>query len=77
MMRFLHWRAPIWRGVGALMTRTVQRLGCTASTAAERASARLAIAIGATSLRKAGVLAAQINNLLAQADMMFPHLIEG
>ena len=64
-------RAHVAR-VGALMTQTVQRLGCTEAVAAERAGLLLALAIGAISLRQAGVPAAHVSSLLAQADLLFP-----
>ena len=58
--------------VVALMSATLRRLGCAETVAAERAAAMLAIAIGATMLRKAGIPAAQITALLAQADHLLP-----
>ena len=58
--------------VAALVTGTLERLGCAASLARERAAAMLALAIGATMLRKAGLPATQINSLLAQAEYLLP-----
>ena len=57
--------------VGALMTATLRRLGCTEAEASARAGALLALVMGVTTLRKTGVPASQLKGLLAQAD----HLI--
>lgn len=57
---------------GALMTETLTRAGCDPALAGERAAAMLAIAIGATMLRKAGIPAAHITALLAQAELLTP-----
>lgn len=61
--------------VGALMAATVARLPCLTSAAdgadvAQRAGAVLAMALGITVLRKAGVPACQLNALLAQAGRL-------
>jgi TetR/AcrR family transcriptional repressor of nem operon len=58
--------------VAGLVAATIARAGIAQNIAAERAGAMLAIAIGAISLRKAGVAAAQITGLLAQAELLFP-----
>lgn len=58
--------------VAGLVAATIERAGIARNIAAERAGAMLAIAIGAISLRKAGVGAAQITGLLAQASLLFP-----
>lgn len=58
--------------VGALMTATFVRAGCAKADAAQRAGAVLALAIGATTLRKTGVPAAALTKLLAQAEHLLP-----
>ena len=58
--------------VGALMEATLRRLGCTASEASKRSGALLALAMGATTLRKTGVPPAQLLALLTQADHLIP-----
>ena len=58
--------------VGALIETMLLRLGCTAGERAERAGALLALAIGITILRKAGVPPAHLRALLDQADPLIP-----
>ena len=58
--------------VGALMTATLRRLGCTESEASERAGALLALVMGVTTLRKTGVPPSQLKGLLTQADHLIP-----
>ncbi len=58
--------------VGALMTATLRRLGCAESEASERAGALLALVMGATALRKTGVLPSQLTGFLTQANQMIP-----
>ena len=58
--------------VGALMTTTLRRLGCTEAEASARAGALLALVMGVTTLRKTGVSPPQLNALLAQADHLMP-----
>lgn len=59
--------------VGALMDASLRRLGCTRSDASKRSGALLALAIGATTLRKTGVPPAQLLALLTQADHLIPN----
>ncbi len=58
--------------VGALMTATLVRAGCSKVEAAQRAGALLALAIGVTTLRKTGVPASELTKLLVQADHLLP-----
>ena len=58
--------------VGALMTATLCRLGCSKIRAAQRAGALLALAMGVTTLRKTGLPAPQLRDLLMQADHLLP-----
>ena len=59
--------------VGALMTATLRRLGCTEAEASARAGALLALVMGVTTLRKTGVPPSQLKNLLTQADHLIPN----
>ena len=58
--------------VGALMTATLRRLGCTEAGASARAGALLALVMGVTTLRKTGVPPSQLKRLLTQADHLIP-----
>ena len=58
--------------VGALMTATLVRAGCSRPQAAPCAAAMLALAMGATTLRKTGVSASALSNLMAQAERLLP-----
>jgi TetR/AcrR family transcriptional regulator, transcriptional repressor for nem operon len=58
--------------VGALMTATLRRLGCSEAEASARAGALLALVMGVTTLRKTGVPPSQLQDLLAQADHLIP-----
>ena len=58
--------------VGDLMTETISRLGCTEAQAAQRAGAVLALAMGASTLRKTGVPAPRLTGFLARADDLLP-----
>ncbi len=58
--------------VGALMTATLVRPGCSAPQAAPCAAAMLALAMGATTLRKTDVSALALSNLMAQAERLLP-----
>ena len=58
--------------VGALMTATLVRAGCSDAEATQRAGAMLALAMGLTTLRKTGVPASKLTKLLAQADHLMP-----
>lgn len=58
--------------VGALMEAMLERLSCTKRVSSERSSALLALAIGATTLRKAGMPPEHLRSLLRQADHLLP-----
>lgn len=60
--------------VGALMTATLRRLGCTKADASARAGALIALVMGMTTLRKTGVMPSQLMALLKQADLQIPSL---
>lgn len=64
-------QAHIGRVTG-LVTDLIIAAGAAPEIAAARAGAMLAIAIGATSLRKAGASPSQIETLLRQAEILFP-----
>lgn len=59
--------------VGALMTATLRRLGCTEDDASERAGALLALVMGITTLRKTGVPPSQLAGMLSHADQLIPN----
>lgn len=58
--------------VGALMTATLARAGCSKAQASKRAGAMLALAMGVTTLRKTGLPASELTSLLAQANHLLP-----
>lgn len=58
--------------VARLLAATLVRAGCAPAQATQRAGAALALAMGLTTLRKAGVPADVLKPLLAQAEVWWP-----